>query len=277
MEQTLTERNELLKQNQKQLSEQEQNLTRLKQETGILELELTRERETNREEIKHLHGLLENAKQDLDERTKQLNEMNNSLVGVHKDMKQSSSHVVDLEQLLQQTRDVLAKKCEEANDLAASMNDKSKELNNKAEMIKQLEETVIETKKSLLETQDSLNQSKVKLSERDSQVSKLDSELSKTQGEISDTAKQLMELKSVLQDSKKELKEKDKQMDDLGDKLNRSEELLERKDREILEKDAKVTELDQTVRECQWELKHRVSEVSTRGAVSCSLSVNISV
>ena len=251
LEKALSDRNELLKQNQKQLNEQEHNLTRVKQEAGILELELSRERETNREEVGKLHTLLENAKRDLDERTAQLNEMNNSLMGVHKDMKESSSHVVDLEQLLQQTRDVLAKKCDEASTLA-----------NKVEMGKHLEETVIETKKALLETQESLNETKVKLAERDSQVLKLDGELSKTQGEISDTAKQLEELKSVLEDSKKELREKDRQMDDLGDKLNRSEELLEKKDREILEKETKVTELDQTVRECQWELKQRVSEVS---------------
>jgi chromosome segregation ATPase len=262
LEQTLTERNELLKGNHKQISEQEINLTRLKQEAGILELELNRERETNREEVRNLQALLKNAKQDLDERARQLNEMNNSLVGVHKDMKQSSSHVVDLEQLLKQTRDVLAKKCEEANDLATSIKDRNRELSSKAEIIKQLEDTMTETKKSLVETQENLNQTKAELTERDSQVSKLDKELSRTQDEISDTANQLVELKSVLEESKKELREKDRQMDGLDDKLNRSEELLERKDREIIEKDAKVTELDQTVRECQWELKQRVSEVS---------------
>ena len=251
MEQALSDQNELLKQNQKQLGEQEHNLTRLQQEASILDLELSRERETSREEVGNLQALLENAKRDLDERTSQLNEMNNSLMGVHKDMKASSSHVVDLEQLLQQTRDVLARKCEEASALAS-----------KVETGKHLEETVLETKKALLETQENLNKTKAKLAERDSQVSKLDGELSKTQGEISDTAKQLQELKSVLEDSRKELKEKDRQMGDLGEKLNRSEELLEKKDREILEKETKVTELDQTVRECQWELKQRVSEVS---------------
>ena len=234
----------------------------MKQEAGILELELNRERETNREEVRNLHGLLENAKRDLDERTKQLSEMNNSLVGVHKDMKQSSSHVVDLEQLLQQTRDVLAKKCEEAQVTATSLKDKTNELNDQVEMVKTLDKTLTKTKKTLAETEENLNQTKIELTQRDSQVLKLDSELSKTQDEISDTARQLEELRTVLQDSKKELREKDKQMDNLSDRLNRSEELLEKKDREISEKDTKVSELDQTVRECQWELKQRVSEVS---------------
>lgn len=251
-----------MKQNQTRLSEQEHNITRLKQETDILELEISRERETNREEVRNLHVLLENAKRDLDERTKQLNDMNNSLVGVHKDMKESSSHVVDLEQLLQQTRDVLAKKCEEASVLADGLREKSADLDNKVKLVQQLEETVKETKKSLVETQENFTETKIKLAEKDSQVSRLDDELSKTQTEISDTAKQLEDLRRILEDSKKELREKDRQVDDLGDKLNRSEELLEKKDREIMEKDVKVSELDQTIRDCQWQLKQRVSEVS---------------
>lgn len=257
----MREKNELVKQNQKRLTEQEHALTRLKQEAGILELELNRERETNREEARNLQALLENAKRDLDERTKQLNEMNNSLVGVHKDMKQSSSHVVDLEQLLQQTRDVLARKCEEASEVTGNLKDKNKELNKKTETIKELETTISETKKTLSETQERLSQTKIKLNERESQVSMLDSELSKTQNEITDTARQLVELKTVLEDNKKELKEKDERIDEMDNKLNKSEELLEKKDREIFERDAKVSELDQTVRECQWELKQRVSEV----------------
>ena len=66
----------------------------------------------------------------------------------------------------------------------------------------------------------------------------------------------------MLEDNKKELQEKEEVVDRLDKELNEREELLQRREKEINEKEAQVTELDQTVRECQWELKQRVSEVN---------------
>ena len=106
----MSERNDSLKQYKKRSAELETIQNRLQQQIGILELELGKERKTNEDEMKTMQSSLESARQDLDERTKQLNELNSSLVGVHKDMKQSSSHVLELEQLLTQTRGMLEKK-----------------------------------------------------------------------------------------------------------------------------------------------------------------------
>ena len=141
-----------LKKEQERMRDLEETRTHLQQQVAILEEEINRERNTSQVESSDLQQRLQDAKDDIDERTRQINELNSTLRGVHKDMKQSSASIVELEQLLQQSRSQCDKKTAQAQTLDQALKETQQQLSAMTKKNGELEERLRQMENEFAET-----------------------------------------------------------------------------------------------------------------------------
>lgn len=141
-----------LKKEQERMRDLEESRSHLQQQVTILEEEMTRERNTSQVESSELHQRLQGAKDDIDERTRQINELNSTLREVHKDMKHSSASIVELEQLLQQSRTQCDKKTAQAQTLDQALKETRKQLSDVTKKNGELEERLRQMESGFAET-----------------------------------------------------------------------------------------------------------------------------
>lgn len=161
-----------LKKEQERMRGLEESRSHLQQQVAILEEEMNRERNTSQMESSELQQRLQGAKEDIDERTRQINELNSTLREVHKDMKHSSASIVELEQLLQQSRTQCDKKTAQAQTLDQALKETRKQLSDVTKKNGELEERLRQTESeytemteqnSQLDTEVSLHKTYLKL------------------------------------------------------------------------------------------------------------------
>ena len=141
-----------LKKEQERMRDLEETRTHLQQQVALLEEEINRERNTSQVESSDLQQRLQDAKDDIDERTRQINELNSTLRGVHKDMKQSSASIVELEQLLQQSRSQCDKKTAQAQTLDQALKETQQQLSAMTKKNGELEERLRQMENEFAET-----------------------------------------------------------------------------------------------------------------------------
>ena len=141
-----------LKKEQERMRDLEETRTHLQQQVALLEEEINRERNTSQVESNDLQQRLQDAKDDIDERTRQINELNSTLRGVHKDMKQSSASIVELEQLLQQSRSQCDKKTAQAQTLDQALKETQQQLSAMTKKNGELEERLRQMENEFAET-----------------------------------------------------------------------------------------------------------------------------
>ena len=141
-----------LKKEQERMRDLEETRTHLQQQVALLEEEINRERNTSQVESSDLQQRLQDAKDDIDERTRQINELNSTLRGVHKDMKQSSASIVELEQLLQQSRSQCDKKTAQAQTLDQALKETQQQLSAMTKKNGELEERLRQMENEFTET-----------------------------------------------------------------------------------------------------------------------------
>jgi len=244
----VAEQQNSLRNDQDKVREIEESRAQLQQQMAILEEEINRERNTAQVESTELQQRLQEAKDDIDERTRQINELSSTLSEVHKDMKHSSASIVELEQLLQQSRTLCDKKTAQAQTLDQALKETQKQLSATTKKNGELEERLRQMESEFTATAD-----------RNAQ---LDNEVNKIQAELQDTISQLKSLQDVLQASQKEKQEKEKKVEELDKKLNESMEELQQKDKNLKEKESRVVELDKALKDRQWELKQKAAQVT---------------
>lgn len=244
----VAEQQNSLRNDQDKVREIEESRAQLQQQMAILEEEINRERNTAQVESTELQQRLQEAKDDIDERTRQINELSSTLSEVHKDMKHSSASIVELEQLLQQSRTLCDKKTAQAQTLDQALKETQKQLSATTKKNGELEERLRQMESEFTATAD-----------RNAQ---LDNEVNKIEAELQDTISQLKSLQDVLQASQKEKQEKEKKVEELDKKLNESMEELQQKDKNLKEKESRVVELDKALKDRQWELKQKAAQVT---------------
>ena len=141
-----------LKKEQERRCDLEESRTHLQQQVAVLEEEINRERNTSQVESSELQQRLQDAKDDIDQRTRQINELNSTLREVHKDMKHSSASIVELEQLLQQARSQCDKKTAQAQTLDQSLKETQQQLSAVTKKNGELEERLRQIENEFGET-----------------------------------------------------------------------------------------------------------------------------
>lgn len=141
-----------LKKEQDRMRDLEESRTHLQQQVAILDEEINRERNTAQLESSELQQRLQGAKEDINERTRQINELNSTLREVHKDMKHSSASIVELEQLLQQSRTQCDKKTAQAQTLDQALKETQQQLSVTTKKNGELEERLRQVESEFAET-----------------------------------------------------------------------------------------------------------------------------
>ena len=152
LEGIIADQQNALKREQERMRDLEESRSHLQQQVAILEEEINRERNTSQMESSELQQKLQGAKEDIDERTRQINELNSTLRGVHKDMKQSSASIVELEQLLQQSRTQCDKKTAQAQTLDQALKESQQQLSVMTKKNGELEERLRQMESEFAET-----------------------------------------------------------------------------------------------------------------------------
>lgn len=150
----VAEQQNSLRNDQDKLHEMEESRAQLQQQMAILEEEINRERNTAQVESTELQQRLQEAKDDIDERTRQINELSSTLSEVHKDMKHSSASIVELEQLLQQSRTLCDKKTAQAQTLDQALKETQKQLSATTKKNGELEERLRQMESEFTATAD---------------------------------------------------------------------------------------------------------------------------
>ena len=150
----VAEQQNSLRNDQDKVREIEESRAQLQQQMVILEEEINRERNTAQVESTELQQRLQEAKDDIDERTRQINELSSTLSEVHKDMKHSSASIVELEQLLQQSRTLCDKKTAQAQTLDQALKETQKQLSATTKKNGELEERLRQMESEFTATAD---------------------------------------------------------------------------------------------------------------------------
>ena len=150
----VAEQQNSLRNDQDKVLEIEESRAQLQQQMAILEEEINRERNTAQVESTELQQRLQEAKDDIDERTRQINELSSTLSEVHKDMKHSSASIVELEQLLQQSRTLCDKKTAQAQTLDQALKETQKQLSATTKKNGELEERLRQMESEFTATAD---------------------------------------------------------------------------------------------------------------------------
>ena len=145
----LADHQSALKKEKQRVRDLEESRSHLQQQVAILEEEMNRERNTWQQEAADLQQRLKEAKEDIDERTRQINELNSTIKEVHKDMKHSSASIVELEQLLQQARTQSDKKTAQAQTLDQALRETRAQLSEQTKKNGELEERLRQTENEL--------------------------------------------------------------------------------------------------------------------------------
>ena len=152
LESAVADQQNALKKELERMRDLEESRTHLQQQVSILEEEINRERNTSQLESSELQQRLQEAKEDIDERTRQINELNSTLREVHKDMKHSSASIVELEQLLQQSRTQCDKTTAQAQTLDQALKETRQQLSEMTKKNGELGERLRQTESEFAET-----------------------------------------------------------------------------------------------------------------------------
>ncbi|KAM4641550.1 coiled-coil domain-containing protein 18 [Discoglossus pictus] len=237
LQQTLQQQQQMLQQGTARIGELEDTQAELEKQIFKLEHRAQKQRSATDEELMRTEGKLHAARQELEMKTQQVQELNSALGQLKCEVNQNKEKVTKMEEELESRRQDLETKNNKLNHLEMTLQQTQSDLDKKIHLVGVLEERLQRTEKDIQRKEE------------------LESEMRTIQEELEDKGRHLLELQDMVSQTNLSLEEKKTIIQDLTEELRACKSELEDRDHELLD-------MDQALKDRNWELKQRAAQLT---------------